>query len=57
MRAEERLPGDNIHVDAGAFVIPVFVAERRLSSLMLGHLVLLRRELLSQFRIRTLAEL
>ena len=43
-RAEERLTRDHVHVDPGLLLVPVLVAERRLGPLLLGHLVLQRRE-------------
>src|SRR2546426_10809103 len=39
-RAEQRLPGDDVHVDAGPVVVPILVVERWLSRLVLGDLVL-----------------
>src|SRR5207245_10627785 len=39
-RAEQRLPGPHVHVDAGPMVVPVLVVERWLRRLALGHLVL-----------------
>src|SRR5205814_9052695 len=39
-RAEQRLSGHHVHVDARSVVVPVLVVERRLRRLVLGHLVL-----------------
>src|SRR5438876_5831292 len=39
-RAEQRLPGHHIDINAGAVVVPVLVMEWRLGRLVLGHLVL-----------------
>src|SRR2546421_5786126 len=47
-RTEERLAGHDVHVDPCLMVVPVLVVKRGLGSLVLGHLVLLRRERATQ---------
>src|SRR5262249_15840406 len=44
-RAEERLAGDDVDVDARLMVVPVLVLERALRALVLRHVVLERRQL------------
>src|SRR5712692_349309 len=55
-RAEERLAGDDVDVDAGPVVVPVLVAEGRLRALVLGHPVLHGGERLLQRGIIGLLE-
>ena len=55
-RAEERLAGDDVDVDPGGRRVGVLAREGRLGSGMLGDLVLDRRQLSLQLRIRRLDE-
>ena len=43
-RREQRLAGDHVDVDAGLVVVPVLAGERPLGAVLLGHVVLLRRQ-------------
>ena len=43
-RTEQGLSRDNIDIDAGLFVVPVFIPERRLGAILLGDLLLHRRQ-------------
>ena len=45
---EERLAADYIDVNAGAVVVPIFVLKWRFSSILAGHAILHRRELLAE---------
>src|SRR5207237_8419467 len=47
-RAEERVVGDNVDVDAGAIVVPIFVSERGLGAVLAGDAILV----LGQFRFQ-----
>ena len=47
-RAEERLAGDDVHVNARLVVVPICVLERPLGGFVLRDLVLQRRELFLQ---------
>src|SRR6266478_7594116 len=47
-RAEERVVGDNVAVDAGAIVVPIFVSERCLGAVLAGDTILV----LGQFRFQ-----
>src|SRR3989454_12496616 len=53
-RGEERLAGHDIHVEPGAMVIPVLVVKRRLRRVVLGDVVLQRRERLPPLRVAPL---
>src|SRR4029077_7264590 len=53
-RREKRLPADNIDINSGAMIIPILVAKRRFGAALLGHVILLRRELLFQLLGRRL---
>src|SRR5882762_2016939 len=55
-RAEERLAGHDVHVDPRLMVVPVLVVERRLGGLVLGHLVLPRRQRAAQLGVAWLPE-
>src|SRR5262249_13463148 len=50
-RAEQRLAGDDIDVNAGVLVVPVLVVKRRLGTLLLRHLELRRRQVLAELRL------
>src|SRR5439155_14443009 len=50
-RAEERLAGGDVDVDARLLAVPEGVVERRLGGLVLGHLVLLLGERLVELRV------
>src|SRR5439155_11512568 len=54
-RAEERLAGGDVDVDARLLAVPEGVVERRLGGLVLGHLVLLLGERLVELRVAGLA--
>jgi len=41
-RAEKRLAGNDIHVDAIFIIVPVFIFESRLGSVLLRYLILER---------------
>ena len=47
-RAEQRLAGDDVDVEAGAVVVPELVVERRLGPVLLRDLVLHRTQLPAQ---------
>ena len=47
-RAKEGLPRENIHVDAGLFIIPILIAKSGLCSIFLSYLIGERRELSSE---------
>src|SRR6185312_3699409 len=49
--AEQRLAGDNVDVDAGLVVIPVFVVERRFCRCLLRNIELLAGQLATQLRV------
>ena len=55
-RREERLAGDDVHVDPRLVVVPVLVGEGALGPRFLGHIVLEGRQLLSQLRVGWLLE-
>src|SRR2546426_6206779 len=55
-RGEERLAGHDVHVEPGAMVVPVLVVKRRLRRVVLGDVVLQRRERLPQLRVTRLPE-
>ncbi len=55
-RAEQRLAGHDVHVDPFLVVVPVLVLERRFGAFVLRDLVLHRRELLLELRVRGLLE-
>ncbi len=48
---EERLPGDDVHVDARPVIVPVPVVEGRFRALLLGHVVLQRRQVPPQVSV------
>jgi len=48
-RGKERFAGDDIHVDAFLFVVPVGVVERGFSAAFAGNLVLHGGELIAEF--------
>src|SRR5438874_9129008 len=45
-RAKERIVGDNVDVDAGTIIVPIFVSKRGLGSVLPGDAILV----LGQFR-------
>src|SRR5438445_11636482 len=47
-RAEERVVGDNVDIDAGAIVVPIFVSERGFGAVLDRKAVLVR----GQFRFQ-----
>src|SRR6266478_746291 len=53
-RRKQRLPADNIDINSGAMIVPILVAKRRFGAALLGHVILLRRELLFQLLGRRL---
>jgi len=53
-RRKQRLPADNIDINSGAMIVPILVAKRRFGAALLGDVILLRRELLSQLLGRRL---
>src|SRR3989454_472900 len=55
-RAEQRLSGDDVHVDAGPVIVPVLVRESPLCPLVLRHVVLQRRERASQLGVAQFLE-
>src|ERR1700730_14929537 len=48
-RSKERLAADNIDINAGAMIVPIFVSKRRLGAALLGHVILLWSQFLFQF--------
>ena len=46
---EQRLSGDDVHVDAGLLLVPELVVERRLGGALLGHRILPRVQLSDGF--------
>src|SRR5262249_36334041 len=42
-RAEERFPGDHVHINARLLIVPVLIMKRRFGSLVLGDFILLGR--------------
>src|SRR5689334_2095408 len=50
-RAKQRLTGNDIHINAMVFIVPVFIAIGWFSAFVLRHLILHRRQLLPQFGI------
>ena len=56
-RAEERLAGGDVDVEAGLVVVPELVVERRLGGVVLRDLVLQRREPLAKLGVGRLFEL
>src|SRR5204863_7543107 len=47
-RAKERIVGDNVDVDAGTIIVPIFVSKRGLGSVLSGDAILV----LGQFRFK-----
>ncbi len=51
-RAEKRFAADNVDVNAGAVIVPVFVLKRRLGAVFPRHVILQRSQARAQFGIR-----
>src|SRR5260370_5429737 len=47
-RRKQRLSADNIDINSGAMIVPILISKRWFGAALLGHVILLRRELLFQ---------